>query len=63
MKKLIPLLMVGIIFSERTLTLASTDLYGPKPFIDILESNFIKTWVPVAISHIENKKPKSHHTS
>jgi len=37
-------------------SLESLDIYGPKPFYDILESSYTKVWVPTPISNIESRK-------
>ena len=36
--------------------LFGTDIYGPKPFHQILESDFTETWTPESIPNIENRK-------
>ena len=34
----------------------TSDIYGPKPFYQIIESNFSKSWSPNVISNFENRK-------
>ena len=41
--------------AEETLDLANSSFYGPRPFAEILTSNFSKTWSPSAVSSIANR--------
>jgi hypothetical protein len=38
------------------LIIFATDVYGPKPFNQIVESNFTNTWSPNPIGSIQNRK-------
>jgi len=44
----LPSLFIGI-------PLSAADLYGPAPFVQILDRSFSKSWAPQAISSIENR--------
>ncbi len=46
--------LITLCFILPQLAFAQFDFYGPKPFSDILESSYSKSWTPTSISAIEN---------
>lgn len=46
--------LILVFFTTSWLQAQNFDVYGPKPFNEILEDSFVKPWTPSAISTVEN---------